>query len=389
MTDKIRQLFLTLHKERFFKIFGVMFLILLISSGGIYFFEHRTSTTDVKDILDAFWWSLVTITTVGYGDTVPRTTMGRVIAMVTMITGIFLLSIITATIASVFVGKKIKEDKGLESIKTKGHVVLCGWNEWADEVIEAIISDTSSRKPKLSLINELPLEEVDAIRERYGVDDIEYVRGDFVFENVLKRANIQHAEAVIVLADRSGGRSLDRADERTILATLAIKGIAPKAMTCAELLDSNNRQHLVRAKVDEIIVRGEKTGTLLAFSVLSPGLPRVFDRLISADSENRLWKVKIPGRFIGKPISELSAHLSENSQATLIGILTEEKGMKLDDILSHDLTAIDEFIKRKFEESQMDFFAEGGGGHRVTLNPEANYLIGQRDYAVAIAKKRP
>jgi len=172
------------------------------------------------------------------------------------------------------------------------------------------------------------------------------------------------------------------------MATLAIKGLAPKIRTCAELINPSNRQHLLRAKVDEIIIRGEKTGALMASAALSPGLPRVIFSLLSHDGENRLWKGKIPARFIGKPFSELASYFREVSHGILIGILTEEKGLKVEDILSHDMTSIDEFIKRKFEESQKDYFTEETG-YRVTLNPEPDYRIGQHDYAVVIAKKRP
>jgi voltage-gated potassium channel len=386
--EKIRYFLIALHKERFFKIFGVMSFVLFISSIGIYYFESGNTEGDVKTIFDSLWWSIVTITTVGYGDTVPRTISGRIIAMITMITGLFFLSIITATIASVFVGRKMKEEKGLETIKTKGHILICGWNEWADEIIEAINYELPSKKIKIVLINELPIEEVDRIRQKYLIYDIEYVRGDFVFENVLKRANIQHAEAIIVLADTSGGRSPDRADERTIMTTLAIKGLSPKIRTCAELLNPNNRQHLLRARVDEVIIRGEKTGALIASAAISPGLPKVILSLLSHNGENRLWKASIPSRFIGKPISELTDYFRKTSNALLIGILTEEKGIRIEDILSHDMTSIDEFIKRKFEESHKDYFHKEMG-YRINLNPDPEYIIGKMDFAVVISKKRP
>jgi len=51
--ERIRYLLLQLHSERFFKIFGVMFIVLSLSSLGIYHFERHGSETDVKSLFDA------------------------------------------------------------------------------------------------------------------------------------------------------------------------------------------------------------------------------------------------------------------------------------------------------------------------------------------------
>jgi voltage-gated potassium channel len=51
------------------------------------------------------WWAVTTVTTVGYGDVVPHTTLGRIIASILMLLGIGFLSMLTATIASSFVAR--------------------------------------------------------------------------------------------------------------------------------------------------------------------------------------------------------------------------------------------------------------------------------------------
>jgi voltage-gated potassium channel len=56
----------------------------------------------VKSFGDALWWAVTTTTTVGYGDVYPRTGEGRIIAMGLMVTGIGVIGIFTATVASLF-----------------------------------------------------------------------------------------------------------------------------------------------------------------------------------------------------------------------------------------------------------------------------------------------
>jgi voltage-gated potassium channel Kch len=58
---------------------------------------------DFHSIGDSLWWSVQTVTTVGYGDVVPTDTVGRLIATLVMLTGIAFLTVITATITSTFV----------------------------------------------------------------------------------------------------------------------------------------------------------------------------------------------------------------------------------------------------------------------------------------------
>ena len=61
------------------------------------------SEPDVRDLGDGIWWALVTITTVGYGDITPVTTLGRVVASSLMLLGLGLIATITAIVSSKFI----------------------------------------------------------------------------------------------------------------------------------------------------------------------------------------------------------------------------------------------------------------------------------------------
>jgi voltage-gated potassium channel len=376
-----------LKKEHFFFILGITLIIFFLGAIALYIFERETNK-EVAGMGDALYWAVISMTTTGYGDITPITSSGRIVAAIVVVSGLFLFSMVTATVASVFVEKKIREGKGLETIKTRDHILLCGWNDNGEEVIEGLLRSAPGRKLSLVLLNELLEDEVESLKYRYREHDFHFLRGDYTQEDVLARANISKARSAVLLADTSGQRSLENADERTILATLAIKSMAPKVKTCAELLNADNKQHLVRANVDEIVLRGEHIGSLLAGATASPGLPRVISSLLSPEEENKLWKVEVPARFIGKPVSELSAHLKEKSKALLIALLSERKGLAVGDILTDDYSAIDQFIKRKFEEADKDLF---GKKERilVALNPPDDLLLTEDHSAVVIARKRP
>ena len=96
-----------LQHRKFHYVVLVTTVVLSIGALAIYGAEHGRNP-NIHSIGDAFWWSIVTATTVGYGDISPSTTEGKLIAVVLMLVGIGFISIFTATVASFFldVGKE-------------------------------------------------------------------------------------------------------------------------------------------------------------------------------------------------------------------------------------------------------------------------------------------
>ena len=66
----------------------------------MYEVERTKPGATIKSLGDSLWWAISTITTVGYGDRYPVTTLGRIIAVFVMLSGISLIGIITASIAA-------------------------------------------------------------------------------------------------------------------------------------------------------------------------------------------------------------------------------------------------------------------------------------------------
>lgn len=383
-----KDFFLVLRKERILKLLGATCAIILLGATSIFIADRYYATKGAAGILDAVYWAVVTIATVGYGDVVPSSPVAKLLALVIILSGPALLSLLTASMASMLVEKKIREGEGLETIKDRDHVIICGWNENGEKVVDGILVQLKGTKPKIVLVNELEKEDIQSIQYQYKDCDIAFVRGNFVKEEVLARANLPRARAAIVLADLSGGRTMDKADERTIFGTMAIKSMAAKVRTCAELIHSENREHLVRANVDEIIVRGESAGALLATGAVSPGLADSVKSLVNNQDPNKLWRVPVPSRFADKTFGELLPYFRDKFQALLVGVVREKESIKLEDILSGDSTFIDDFIKKKFEESGKDFFG-GKKDVSVLVNPPDDYLLSANDWVIAIAKERP
>ena len=385
LVSKIGGIARALRRERFFLIAPLTLGVILIASFGALYFEHGKDASSIRSLWDGIWWAFVTICTVGYGDKVPLSDGGKIIGIFLMISGIGLLSMLTATVASVLVEQKMKEGRGLESIKEKGHILICGWNDHTEGVLQGLLSEKRNREIPIVLINEMSIDDVDVLRTKYGKQSLRFLRGDFVHEDVLLRANISKASFAVIMADFSGSHPRERSDDRTILAALTIKSLAPKVKAIAELLDGENKPHLRRANVDEIIVRGEHAGALIASAINSPGLSKIFSGLLNlAEGSGALRREEIPKPFVGRTFEELSVYCRSRHRAILIGFLKETQGVRVEDVLSDDASAIDIFIREKLRESKKELFKKEDT-LKVVINPENDYVIKADDRAVLLA----
>ena len=86
------------------------FLLVTFASVSILVFE-RQGGSNIKTAEDAIWWSVTTMTTVGYGDKFPVTTEGRVVGVIMMVCGVGLFGAISGIVASLFLGKRDSEEK--------------------------------------------------------------------------------------------------------------------------------------------------------------------------------------------------------------------------------------------------------------------------------------
>jgi voltage-gated potassium channel len=104
----------------------IAFMILMVSSWGIYLLEHQEQPETFGNIPLAMWWSVVTMTTVGYGDVVPVTTGGKFFAGIVSLLGIAMLALPAAILASGFSrelhGRSKTYERAVEMALANGHL---------------------------------------------------------------------------------------------------------------------------------------------------------------------------------------------------------------------------------------------------------------------------
>tara|TARA_A100000164_G_scaffold376418_1_gene413455 strand:+ start:3675 stop:4802 length:1128 start_codon:yes stop_codon:yes gene_type:complete len=368
----------TLFRNSFFQV-GIGLFVTMIFGG---FVLQWLETGDISKGNNPFWWAIVTMTTVGYGDFSPETPEGRLFAVFIMFAGITLVSLLTASISSIFVAQKIREGKGLEKLNLTDHIILCGWNMNADKLINSIYQLRSDNKNfDLVLVNELSEEDITQIKAKFSKIRIHFVAGDFTQEETLHRAGVLSSNSVIIIPNNLNNDN-ESHDEKTIFATLTIKSIDASIRVVAYLLDRENLTHIKRAEADEVVVSDDFSLNILASHIVDPGVPQVSNHLINTASDSRLKRKNIPGNFIGKKYNELFDHFRQDDGSLLIGLYYEDENLGIGSILSSDTSSLDKFIEQKLKEGGISL-QEQSRVH-VNVNPNLDYVIKEGEKALLI-----
>ncbi|MDH3311777.1 MAG: potassium channel family protein [Nitrosopumilus sp.] len=97
-------------------------LVIGASGSGIYLIESPHEDAQITNLIDAFWWASATVTTVGYGDVVPVTELGRLVGIVLMFVGITIIGTFISALGALLIGSRLKKHESVES-STKSLII--------------------------------------------------------------------------------------------------------------------------------------------------------------------------------------------------------------------------------------------------------------------------
>jgi len=99
-----------IEKSRLLYLLVISTVVVFIGGNSSYILEADVPDSRIKNLSDAFWWALSTVTTVGYGDIVPVAFTGRIIGAILMIVGITIFGIFISTLGATLIEKRIKRE---------------------------------------------------------------------------------------------------------------------------------------------------------------------------------------------------------------------------------------------------------------------------------------
>jgi voltage-gated potassium channel len=231
---------------------------------------------------------------------------GRVVGWLLILFGVAMLGMITGALVAMVIDFLLKEGQGLGASGHRDHIIVCGWNSTARDLIDELRGD--DYKQKIVVLADLD--------KNPAGSGVYFVRGDATDAGDLERAGMVDASAALVFpVDGS-----DEADMHSILTIMAIKSVAPTVRTVAEVNNPRHEPHFHRADVDELLVTSKVASHLLARSALYPGLTGLVTDIVSGGEGSELYRVTLPDEYLGLSIDAVSARLRDEHEATLLSV---------------------------------------------------------------------
>jgi voltage-gated potassium channel len=263
-----------------------LILITIIFFAGSSFIIHWLEPEMFENPFIGFWYVMTTVTTTGYGDFVPETTMGRIFGLFLYFFGIGLIAIVIGKfVGSLGIYRKLKESGKLR-YKGEGHYVIIGCSNKAKHTMNEIIE--MDDKAKILLIDTLS-------KTPYNHKRFYYINGDVTDKKILDKANIQQAKAVLIFTKDNEYNPV-AADGKSLLIVSAIESYAKERKkdiyTVVEILKEKHISKFKHANVDEFVIADEVFSGLMAKTAIHKGSSKLIMNLLTRKSGVDLRKVK-------------------------------------------------------------------------------------------------
>jgi voltage-gated potassium channel len=233
-----------------------------------------------------------------------------------MLVGIGVLTLLTATVASILVEKKITKDLGMHSYNFENHIILCEWNYRAEIILKELRLETDLEKAPIVLIADIDRK---PIKDKH----LFFVRGE-VCDETLQQANLLKAKTVIILGDDN--LDYKQRDAKVILSTLTVESINKDAYTIVELINENNIKNCNRAKADEIIVSSKLSSNLISSAAINHGISRVISDIVTYEYGSQIFKIAVPESEVGHLFIDVFMTMKQDFQSTVIAIQQGDDG---------------------------------------------------------------
>lgn len=283
--------------------------------------EHEAVHPDagINNWDNALWWSITTLTTVGYGDLVPITTVGRIIGFIFLIASFSIYAILIGLISSIM--NKLREEKrlGYGGTKWKGHAVIIGWSHFAQNVIKQLLS---ADKKVVIITNQK--EAIDFIHENYPANRVFGMHSELKTPEILEKVNIEKSSAVFV--------NLENDTEKLVFMLNTKKAF--KDLNYIVTLDNSDlKPTLLEAGATYVLSKTDIAAKLLASYIFEPDVAAFNEEIIAvAETEQmydmKQYRVTEDNPYNGMFYDKVFYDLKKNCNAVLVGIVQCANGEK-------------------------------------------------------------
>ncbi|TNE70952.1 hypothetical protein EP331_10880 [bacterium] len=173
-------------------LFVVLLLFISFSVGLVGFSLFENHNDKIHSLTDIMWWWVVTSSTVGYGDIVPVTHGGRVIASIVIIFGIIGYTYTVSLILNYVRDMIHQKERGNASIHASNHILICEYTAFADEMIQELAASDLNKKECVILTT---------LVDRNPYPEFEFIYGVPISPKALEKAHVRNASHIFVFSN--------------------------------------------------------------------------------------------------------------------------------------------------------------------------------------------
>ncbi|MHA0035963.1 potassium channel family protein [Deinococcus sp. PESE-13] len=252
--------------------------------------------------LDCLYMTEMVLTTVGFGEVHPLSPAGKAFSILLMLFGIGLMLYLLTLLAEYVLRSVTDPDaqrrrKEKKVLSLREHTIVCGYGQ----VGEAVATALRGAGRTVVVIDQRP-----AHLEWAEAHGLYTLVGDATDEDVLRRAGIEHAAALV---------SVLSSDPANLYVVLSAKGLNPGLRVIARASDESAARKMRRAGADEVVNPYQLSGNRIAGMMLAPHLAR----LLSGDVSSEHFTVReldVPAALVGQTVE----HLGRSTGALVVAV---------------------------------------------------------------------
>ncbi len=283
--------------------------------------EKDAPKSTILDYFDAIWWSVVTITTVGYGDVSPVTDNGRLIGFIFLLVSLSFYAILIGRITNLITNILENRKMGYYGMKFTGHCVIIGWGSFGKMVTDQLVAAGK----KVAVVTK-DKDNIDLIREAYAAKDVFTLYSDMSHIDILDKVNIDESSIVFVNLED---------DTQKLVYILNIKKHYDNLKFIVTMDNADLKDTFLSAGVKYAVSKTALASKLLASYIFEPHVASYNEEIISYAATEEEYDMKefavlqdCP--YVGKHYDKVFYDLKKECNAILVGIAKQtESGRKL------------------------------------------------------------
>ncbi len=262
--------------------------VLLLTVAIVYFEreDYRDAIDGQVDLLDAFYYTTVTLSTTGYGDITPVSDTARLVnvLVITPLRVLFLIILIGTTLEALTTRSREEFRIRRWRSRVRQHVIVCGYGTKGRSAIRSLQASGT------------PLEQIVIVDpDHRAIDEANSVGlhgivGDAGRTDVLRRAHVERARAVIVAANR---------DDASVLITLTVRQLNPSVPITTSVREEENAALLRQSGADTVITTSATSGRLLGLSTDAPRVVATVEDLVTGGQGLDLQQRRVTAGEVG------------------------------------------------------------------------------------------